>query len=77
MAAGVPLAAAASGGLTEAVPPEGLYPPGDAPALAERLRALWRDREAGERGLAVVRERYSPEAVAAQLRDLYGNGAGC
>ena len=75
MAAGVPLAAAAAGGLSEAVPGEGLYPPGDAAALAERLRALWRDAEAGERGLAVVRERYSPAAVAAQLRDLYGSGA--
>ena len=76
MAAGVPLAAADAGGLTEAVPAGGLYPPGDAAALAERLRALWRDADAGERGLAVVRERYSPAAVAAQLRDLYGNGAG-
>ena len=36
-----------------------------------RLHALWRDPEAGERGLAVVRERYSPQAVAAQLRELY------
>ena len=53
------------------MPPEGLYPAGDAEALAERLRALWRDAAAGERALAVVRERYSPEAVAAQLRELY------
>ena len=30
-----------------------------------RLRALWRDAEAGERALAVVRERCAPEAVAA------------
>jgi len=76
MAAGVPLAAAAAGGLSEAVPEAGLYAPGDAAALAERLRVLWRDPEAGATGLAVVRERYSPEAVAAQLRDLYGHGAG-
>jgi glycosyltransferase involved in cell wall biosynthesis len=76
MAAGVPLAAADSGGLSEAIPREGLYPAGDAAALAERLRELWRNAEAGGRGLAVVRERYSPEAVASQLRDLYGTGAG-
>ena len=76
MAAGVPLAAAASGGLSEAVPPGGLYRPGDAAALAARLRELWRNEDAGAAGLAVVRERYSPSAVAAQLRDLYGDGAG-
>jgi hypothetical protein len=35
---------------------------------------LWRDPQAGERGLAVVRERFSPEAIAAQLRELY-NGS--
>jgi len=75
MAAGVPLAAADSGGLSEAVPAEGLYPAGDAGALAACLRALWRDAGAGERGLALVRERYSPAAVAAQLREVY-DGAG-
>jgi glycosyltransferase involved in cell wall biosynthesis len=75
MAAGVPLAAADSGGLSEAVPREGLYPAGDVEALAARLRVLWRDPQAGEHGLAVVRERFSPEAIAAQLRELY-NGAG-
>jgi glycosyltransferase involved in cell wall biosynthesis len=73
MAAGVPLAAADSGGLSEAVPREGLYPAGDAAALAERLRTLWRSAEAGERGLAVVRERYSPAAVATALRGVYGD----
>ena len=45
-------------------------------ALAARLRDLWRDQGAGERALAVVRERYAPAAVAAQLRQVYGNGAG-
>ena len=54
MAAGLPTVAAASGGLTEAVPEEGLYPAGDTDALAERLRgcspthrpgsALWPSR---------------------------------
>ena len=42
------------------------------PALAERLTALWRDADAGERALAVVRERYSPDAVAARLAAVYG-----
>ena len=67
----LPLAAADAGGLGEAVPEEGRYPAGDAGALAERLTRLWRDAAAGERGLAVARERYSPEAVAAQLRAVY------
>jgi glycosyltransferase involved in cell wall biosynthesis len=71
MSAGVPLAAADAGGLSEAVPEEGRYPAGDVEALAARLRSLWRSAEAGERGLAVARERYAPEAVAAQLRALY------
>ena len=71
MAAGVPLAAADSGGLHDAVPDAGRYPAGDAAVLASRLTALWRDEDAGERGLAVVRERYSPAAVARELAVLY------
>ena len=73
MAAGVPLAAADAGGLTEAVPDEGRYPAGDPGALAQRLTRLWRSAEAGERGLAVVRERYAPAAVARELAALYGD----
>jgi glycosyltransferase involved in cell wall biosynthesis len=72
MAAGLPVVAAASGGLAEAVPPEGLYPPGDVAALAERLRALWGDGAAGERALARARERWAPDVIAAGLRDVYG-----
>ena len=72
MAAGLPLAAADAGGLRDAVPADGRYPPGDAPALAERLTALWRDADAGERALGVVRERYAPDAVAARLAAVYG-----
>jgi glycosyltransferase involved in cell wall biosynthesis len=71
MAAGLPVVAAAAGGLIEAVPAEGLYPPGDVAALAERLSALWRDAAAGERALAAVRARAAPEVVAAGLRELY------
>ena len=50
MAAGLPVVAARSGGLAEIVPEEGLYPPGDVAALAERLTALWGDAAAGEPG---------------------------
>ncbi len=71
MAAGLPVVAAAAGGLADAVPAEGLYPPGDAPALGERVRALFADAAAGERALAIARERTSPAAVAAGLRAVY------
>jgi glycosyltransferase involved in cell wall biosynthesis len=71
MAAGLPVAAARTGGLAEAVPQEGLYPSGDVAALAARLRALWGDVAAGERALARARERWSPEVIAAGLRALY------
>jgi glycosyltransferase involved in cell wall biosynthesis len=77
MAAGLPTLAAASGGLAEAVPEEGLYPPGDAAALAGRLRALYRSAEAGERALTVARERYAPAPIARLLGEVYEtSGAG-
>ena len=72
MAAGLPVVAAAAGGLVETVPREGHYPPGDVDALAERLLALYGDATAGERTLGLARERYTPAVVAAQLRDVYG-----
>ena len=59
MAAGLPVVAARAGGLAEIVPDEGLYPPGDVDALAGRVRALWADAAAGERALAVARERFA------------------
>ncbi|HET7427600.1 MAG TPA: glycosyltransferase family 4 protein [Gemmatimonadales bacterium] len=71
MAAGVPLAAAETGGLKDAVPEEGHYPAGDVDALAARLTSLWRSSEAGERVLAVARDRYSPTAVGAALAKAY------
>ena len=71
MAAGLPLAAADAGGLAELVPEEGRYPRGDAAALAGRLTALWRNRGAGERVLAIARQRYSPTAVGAALAKTY------
>jgi glycosyltransferase involved in cell wall biosynthesis len=72
MAAGLPIVAARSGGLEEAVPEEGLYPPGDVRALADRLTALFRDEAAGERALQAVRARSAPETVAGQLAAIYG-----
>jgi len=71
MAAGLPVVAARAGGLAEVVPEAGLYPPGDVPALTERLRALWGDAGAGEAALAVARARTAPAAVAAQLAEVY------
>jgi glycosyltransferase involved in cell wall biosynthesis len=72
MASGVPVVASRSGGLAELVPEEGLFPPGDAQALAGRLHRLWCDAAAGERALAVVRHRCAPEAVAPALAEAYG-----
>jgi glycosyltransferase involved in cell wall biosynthesis len=72
MAAGLPTVAARAGGLTDAVPEEGLYEPGDIDALAERLRTLWRNQQAGERALAVARARWAPEVIADGLQQIYG-----
>jgi glycosyltransferase involved in cell wall biosynthesis len=71
MAAGLPTVAARSGGLAEAVPEEGQYAAGDVHALAQRLTALYRDAQAGERALALARERYAPPVIAATLREVY------
>jgi glycosyltransferase involved in cell wall biosynthesis len=71
MAAGLPVVAARSGGLAELAPEEGLYPAGDAGALATRARRLWGDEAAGNRALAIVRERCAPETVARALADVY------
>jgi len=71
VAAGLPVVASSAGGLAEAVPGEGLYPPGDVAALAERVRALFGDAAAGERSLEFARERFSAPVVASRLRELY------
>ena len=71
MAAGLPVVASSTGGLAETVPQEGLYPAGDAAALAERVRALYGDAAAGDRALERARARFAPPVVAAQLRELY------
>jgi glycosyltransferase involved in cell wall biosynthesis len=74
MAAGLPVAASRAGGLAELVPEEGLYPPGDVDALAERVVRLWGDAAAGERALAAARERTAPPVVADALRAVYDGG---
>ena len=71
MAAGLPVVASRAGGLAELVPEPGLHPPGDVAAMADRIRALWRDAGAGEAALAAVRERTAPPVVAAALRAVY------
>jgi len=71
LAAGVPVVAAASGGLPEVVRDgvDGfLYPPGDVPALADRLSRLLGDPELRRRMAAAGREgakRFDPRAHAA------------
>ena len=72
MAAGLPVVAACSGGLEELVPAEGLFPPADVDALAARTQRLWGDAAAGERALAIVRERTAPAVVASALAEAYG-----
>jgi glycosyltransferase involved in cell wall biosynthesis len=71
MAAALPTIAARSGGLAEAVPEEGLYAPGDAHALTQRLTVLYGNAQAGDRALAAARARSAPEVIAAQLTALY------
>ena len=71
MAAGVPTVAARAGGLSEAVPEEGLYEPGDLQQLAQRLQALWRDAGAGERALATAKARWAPAVIADGLNQIY------
>jgi glycosyltransferase involved in cell wall biosynthesis len=69
MAAGVPVVASAIGALPELV--ETVVAPGDVSALAEAAGRLFGDAVAGERGLATVRERCAPQAVAAALAAVY------
>jgi len=71
MASGIPVVASRSGALPDLVEHGGLFAPGDADELAAVARARFGDATAGERGLAAVRERFAPEAVAAALRGVY------
>ena len=82
MAAGVPVVASRLGGLPELIEPSRCVPPGDAEALARRLRALWDDpalrRSEGEALRARAAERHSEQAYSALLlgRSLTAAGKG-
>lgn len=71
MAAGLPVAASRVGALPELVDPDGLVPPGDAPALASAIARLAGDRAAGARGRERALALCAPEAVAAGLARVY------
>lgn len=78
MAAGVPVVAAAGGGMSDVIE-DGisgfLTPPGDADALARALADLHTRPELraalSEQGLARVRQRFTEEMVARQIETLY------
>jgi glycosyltransferase involved in cell wall biosynthesis len=73
MAAGVPVAASALGGLPEMVGAD--LPPADAGALAARMGELWRDpalrRRRGQALLERVRSEHSEESFVERLLALY------
>ena len=77
-AAGVPVVAAAHGGVAEVVC-DGetglLVPPGDAPALAAAVRVLADDPDLaarmGRAGQQRVKEHFDPQTMVAELQDLY------
>ena len=78
LAAGAPLVAASTGGLAEIL--EGtaaaqMFPPGDADALADRLRAVLTDdvlaAASSAAGTALVHEHYGWDAIAAATVEVY------
>jgi glycosyltransferase involved in cell wall biosynthesis len=80
MAAGVPVAASAVGGLTELVGGEGLggggvAPSGDVTLFAGAVARLWADARAGQRGLERVQGLCAPAVVAAGLSEIYAQAA--
>lgn len=76
MAAGVPVAATAMGGLPELLGEDRCVPVGDIPAFATRIAALWADQAAraaeGDALIARARERHSRERYTEDLLALYG-----
>ena len=79
MAAGVPVIASRLGGLPELIEPSRCVPPGDAEALARRLRALWDNpelrRSEGEALRARAAERHSEAAYVERLLAIYAGAA--
>jgi glycosyltransferase involved in cell wall biosynthesis len=78
MASRLPIVATRTGGIPEVVIHEEtglLVPPRDPDALAQAILTLYRDRELtarlAERGFEVVHEKYSAEAMAWKVIDLY------
>lgn len=72
MASGVPVVASRTGGTPELVGDDGLFTAGDVGELVQRLRVMWRSKEAGERALLRVRELCGPEVIAEALSEVYG-----
>jgi len=74
MAAGKPVVATDTGGVADMLGTAPLVPPGDVPALAERLRALFADPDPARTGVllaARARRRYAPDVCARRHLDLY------
>jgi glycosyltransferase involved in cell wall biosynthesis len=75
MGAGVPVVATRTGGVPELIGSDRCVPMGDAPALAERMRALWEQpdlrRDEGEALLARTREQHSEKRYLRDLLELY------
>jgi glycosyltransferase involved in cell wall biosynthesis len=76
MAAGVPVAATAMGGVPELIGRERCLPANDPVALAARLRELWEDpgarRVEGDALIARARAAHSEERFVRDLLELYG-----
>lgn len=76
MGCGLPVIAAAVGGLPETVTGNGwLVPPGNSTSLAQAICAAFADRDQlpalGRRSLALIREHHQPACVAQQTLALY------
>ncbi len=71
MAAALPVAASSIGALTDLLPAGHLASPGDAEPLANLVRRLWGDAEAGRRNAAFIASHAAPREVARKLAAIY------
>ncbi len=71
MAAGLPVAAARVGALTDLLPDADLAPMGDPVALGAVARRLWGDTVTGERNAEFIGAHAAPDAVAHALAAVY------